>query len=225
MKILALETTELAGSLAAMDGGKLLLELALDHQKQSACTVAPGIRQLLADIGWKPRDVDLVAVTVGPGSFTGLRVGLATAKTFAYCVQAGILGVGTLETVAAAAPDEVARLSIAVDAQRGQVVAGEFCRDGTRELVPTAPAELLDAEAWLSGLPGEVWASGPALRRYAGRVPSHARLLPREYWSPSAAQVARLAARDWAAGRRDDLWTLLPIYSRLSAAEEKWDSR
>ena len=77
------------------------LRLALDPARRSARTLAPGIRHLLADAGWTPRDVALVAVSIGPGSFTGLRLGVMTAKAFAYAVGAPVLGIGTLEVIAA----------------------------------------------------------------------------------------------------------------------------
>ena len=197
----------------------------MNPDQQSARSLAPAIKRLLQEVGWKPADVELVAVTIGPGSFTGLRLGLATAKTFAYAVGANILGVGTLETIAAAAPEHASPLSVAVDAQRGDVVAGEFQMGPDGWFLASGPPRLMPSSAWLASLSPETYVSGPALRRYADHVPSHAIVLPDELWSPSAAQVGRLAVRDWTAGRRDDLWSLLPIYSRRSAAEEKWEQR
>ena len=88
MRILALETTEMAGSLAAMHDRKLLAEIELDSKQRTAQSLAPGMKTLLAEAGWRPTDVELVAVTIGPGSFTGLRLGVTTAKTFAYAVGA-----------------------------------------------------------------------------------------------------------------------------------------
>ena len=80
-------------------------------------------------------------------------------------------------------------------------------------------------DAWLSSLEAGTHLSGPILRRYISRIPSHLSCLAPELWTPTAAQLGRLAARDWAAGRRDDLWSLAPVYSRSSAAEEKWKLR
>jgi len=88
VRILALETTEMAGSLAAMHDGKLLAELELDPRQRTAQSLAPGMKTLLAKVAWRPADVELVAVTIGPGSFTGLRLGITTAKTFAYALGA-----------------------------------------------------------------------------------------------------------------------------------------
>jgi tRNA threonylcarbamoyladenosine biosynthesis protein TsaB len=223
VRILALETTERVGSVAATSDGNLLLELNLDSEKRSAQSLAPGIETLLARVGWRPGDVELVAVTVGPGSFTGVRVGVATAKAFAYAVGADILGVDTLEAIAARAPAEVPRLSVAVDAQRGQVVARLFERGADGWFHPAGPADLVDLDAWLRGVPPGTSITGPILRKAAGHVPDGVPMIDSHDWAPTAAAVARVALRDYAAGRRDDVWSLLPRYSRRSAAEEKWD--
>jgi tRNA threonylcarbamoyladenosine biosynthesis protein TsaB len=225
VRIVAIETTESIGTVAALIDGNLLLELELDAGKRSAQSLAPGLKALLEKVAWRPDGVNLVAVTAGPGSFTGLRVGVATAKAFAYCAKADILGMDTLEVIAARAPDHVADINVAVDAQRGQVVAARFCRDPGGWFRLVAPAKLLDIEAWLGGLPHASMISGPVLRKIAGRVPDHVRILDHQCWSPSAAAVGRVAARDYAQGRRDSVWALVPRYSRRSAAEEKWEAR
>ena len=225
VRIVALETTETIGSVAALADGKLLSELKLDPDKRTAQSLAPGLKTLLEEIRWAATDIDLVAVSVGPGSFTGLRIGVTTAKTLAYCAKADILGVDTLEVVANAAPDGVDIVSVAVDAQRGQVVAGLFRRGADGWFEPVAPARLVKIADWLDTIPPGVAVSGPILRKLAGRLPGHVATLPPECWSPTAAQVGRLAARHHAAGRRDDVWTLVPRYSRPSAAEEKWEQR
>ncbi|OHB72229.1 MAG: tRNA (adenosine(37)-N6)-threonylcarbamoyltransferase complex dimerization subunit type 1 TsaB [Planctomycetes bacterium RBG_13_63_9] len=222
VRILALETTEMIGSVAAMQDRNLLSERMLSTQQRSAQSLAPGLRSLLKQVRWRPADVELVAVSIGPGSFTGLRVGVATAKAFAYAAGAEILGVDTLQVIAAAAPDEIPALSAAVDAQRGQVVAQSFERDSDGWPQPSGAAELIDAYLWLQGLAAGAVVTGPVLGKLADRVPGHVTVLDAKYWPPKAASVARLAARDHAAGLRDDLWSLVPRYSRRSAAEEKW---
>jgi tRNA threonylcarbamoyladenosine biosynthesis protein TsaB len=225
MRLLALETTEREGSLAAMSNGKLLAELSLEHTKRSAQSLAPAMIALLDQVGWRPVDVQVVAVAGGPGSFTGLRIGVTTAKVFAYAVGADILGVNTLEAIAAAAPEEVAKVSVVMDAQRGQVVARCYRRRSDGWFEPAEPERLLDAERWMEQLPPGIAVSGPILAKLAARLPSHVRVLDRRCWPPRASAVARLAARDYALGRRDDLWTVVPHYCRQSAAEEKLQRR
>jgi tRNA A37 threonylcarbamoyladenosine modification protein TsaB len=127
--------------------------------------------------------------------------------------------------IAAAAPDEVRRLSAAVDAQRGDVVAGLFRRESDGWCVHVGPARLVPADTWLRELPAEVPVTGPILRKFSERLPPGVRALDAAFWAPRAGNVARVAAHLHAAGRRDDLWTLVPLYSRRPAAEEKWEEK
>jgi tRNA threonylcarbamoyladenosine biosynthesis protein TsaB len=220
-RILSLETSGLTGSVAAAADGKVLAELQLDPQRRSAQSLAPAIKSILEQLAWRPSDVQLLAMTIGPGSFTGLRVGVATAKVFAYAAGAEVLGVSTLETIAAAAPESISSVSAAIDAQRGDVVAQLYRRGTSAWLQPSGEPVLLTLEQWLRSLPHGCAISGPALKKMAGTRPNVAIVDP-EFWTPTAANVAKLAHRDYQAGRRDDLWSLLPWYSRPSAAEEKW---
>ncbi len=229
MRILALETTDKTGGVAALDDSNLLLELTLDQSQRSAQSLAPGMRQLLENVGWQTAQVELVAVSIGPGSFTGLRVGVTAAKVFAYAIGAESLGIDTLETIAANAGDAVVRpgstVSVVMDAQRGEVVVQSFARRTDGWFEPAGPQELLDADAWLARLASDAIVTGPGLLRLADRLPQGVVALDQELWRPRAAMVGRLAARHYAEGRRDDLWKLVPRYYRRSAAEEKWDAR
>ena len=230
MKILAIETTERIGTVAAMCDGAIVCRRDLDHAQRSAQSLAPGIKAIWDEAGWQPTDVDLVAVTIGPGSFTGLRIGVTTAKTLAFCLDAEILGIDTLETIAAAAPADVEHLTVAIDAQRNEVVVQSFQRDVDGWMAPTLdadtgspkPAQLIDIDDWLENLSPDTVLSGPILKKFSDRLPQGISALAPELWRPTAEGVARLAARHYAAGRRDDVWRLVPVYSRQSAAEEKW---
>ena len=150
---------------------------------------------------------------------------MTTAKVFAYCVGAEILGLDTLDVIAAAAPAEISRVSVAVDAQRGQVVAATFARGKDGSFLPVEPSQRVNVSRWLSNVQSGVFFSGPVLRKLSGRVPEGVLLLREEHWSPTAVALGRLAARQYAAGRRDDVWSLVPRYSRKSAAEEKWEAK
>ena len=224
MRILALETADKTGTVAALSDDNLLAELELEHTQRSAQSLAPGIEALLKQVGWAPADVQLVAVAVGPGSFTGLRIGVTTAKVFAYAVGASVLGVDTLDAIAAAAPTDCPTIWAALDAQRGEVVVEQFgpAVAGRRE--PIGPQRLMAIEAWLAELTPGVAVTGPVLHRLLDRMPTGVEILDRRYWNPRAAAIGQLAARYYAEGRRDDLLKLVPHYCRRSAAEEKLDS-
>ncbi|MBN1393594.1 MAG: tRNA (adenosine(37)-N6)-threonylcarbamoyltransferase complex dimerization subunit type 1 TsaB [Pirellulales bacterium] len=241
MRILAIETTDKTGGAAVLDDCNILAEKTLDRNQRTAQALAPAIKTLLERVGWSPKDVQLVGVSVGSGSFTGLRIGVTTAKVFAYAVGAEILGINTLEAIALAGSCKTACqsvLHVAVDALRGDVVAQPFSIPSPGQVRSLGRQELLPVERWLERLKPADFVSGPALGTClaalgatadlsssgALRLPSGARALDRELWFPRASAVGRLAAMHYAAGRRDNLWTLTPHYCRRSAAEEKWEA-
>jgi tRNA threonylcarbamoyladenosine biosynthesis protein TsaB len=223
MKILAIETTDTAGSVALLEDNQVQAEVRLNLDQRSAQSLAPAIQEQLQKLGWKPGEVKLVGVAIGPGSFTGLRVGVTTAKTFAFAVKADVVGLNTLEVIAAQAPAGVDQISVVVDAQRQQLFAAtmEHTAAGTWQwVVPTA---IVDIDAWLTALqPGSV-VSGPGLQLLTGRLPNGINVLPTELWAPKAATVGALALHRKQAGMLDDAEQLVPIYFRRSAAEEKRD--
>jgi tRNA threonylcarbamoyladenosine biosynthesis protein TsaB len=168
----------------------------LESPRRSAQALAPALDDVLRQAGWKPRDVQLVAVTVGPGSFTGLRIGVTTAKTLAYAVGADIIGVNTLEVIACQTPIDVSRVAVAIDAQRRQVYAAEFTRTEGGALDWVEETAIVDAEAWLAGLNERAAASGPALSTLAAGCDESCRQTP----------TPRLSGRPIAMGRRDDVF-------------------
>ncbi len=224
MNVLALETTEALGSVAAWRDGNLLTQLRLMEGQRSAGSLVPALRELRAAAGWRTRDIGLVAACIGPGSFTGLRVGVTAAKTLAYCAGAEVLGLDTLQVIAVGCPQSAERLGIAVDAQRGQVAAGLFRRDEQGWPIAQADWQVLDLDAWLGSFPRGTAIAGPILRRAIDRVPPGVEVLDSAFWAPTAAAAARLAEHLYAAGQRDDLWKLAPRYSRKPAAVEKWEA-
>lgn len=225
MRIVAIETTDQAGTVAALNQQDVLREIQLAPHQRSAQSLAPALATLLRDVGWRPSDVQLVATVIGPGSFTGLRVGLTTARFLAYAADAAILGVDAFQTVLQRVPRDVSRVSAAVDAQRGDVVARPFQRHAVEGWQAEGPEQLVPLADWLGAIPHGCWLTGPALLRYHARVPAGLRVLDRELWTPTAGAAGQVAAREYEAGRRDNLFALAPRYSRRSGAEEKWELR
>src|SRR5262245_50788842 len=108
MRILAIETSGQRGSIAILnsqgDSLSTLGQTILAADCRTAQSLAPALKSLLADAGWPSKSVELVAVAVGPGSFTGLRIGVTTAKAFAYAVGAQVIGINTLAVLAHQSP-------------------------------------------------------------------------------------------------------------------------
>jgi len=226
MRILAIESSINNGTVAAFEAGQLVRELALDTDRRSTQTLAPAIRDLLADLDWRPGDVQLVAISIGPGSFTGLRVGIATGATFAYAVGARVLGIDTLAASAERLPDEVTEAVVAADAQRGDWMVGRYLRDAEGAWNREGDLQLVAAREWLAQLPPETVLTGPALTAASfGRIQESAESMPTladpSIFNPAASMIARIARRAHEQGIHQELGDIRPIYSRPSAAEEK----
>ena len=243
-RILALETADVAGSVALACDGAIIEERALPSEQRSAQSLAPTLRSVIDANGWRASEFDVVAVTIGPGSFTGLRVGVATAKAFAWAVNANIIGVDTLDAIAyeissrAVFPSAVACasqfvLSVGVDAQRGDSAVRDYyiTRDSSGRAERPVRVEtryrVVSNKEWLSRgaqrAETPILFAGPGLRRVKNisALVDVEHVVDAAYWNPSARGVAlvafpRIENRDF-----DDVWRLAPEYSRLAAAEEK----
>lgn len=183
------------------------------------------MKQILRDVDWKPSDVERVAVTVGPGSFTGLRIGVTTAKTFAYAVGAEVLGIDSLEVIAAQVLAETDRVWTAINAQRGELFVAEYACGDDRELVCVSPTRIVTAQSWIQELASGTYVAGPDFDKFESAWFEHLRRVDPPLGRPMAVTVGRLAAEKFAAGERGDVWGLVPEYHRKSAAEEKRLSR
>ncbi|SFI65858.1 tRNA (adenosine(37)-N6)-threonylcarbamoyltransferase complex dimerization subunit type 1 TsaB [Planctomicrobium piriforme] len=218
---LGIETSGRAGSVALAVDGVLVGERDLAASgRRHARTLVPEVRELLASQGLAARDVNLVAVSIGPGSFTGLRVGVVCAKTLAYAVGCPIVGVDTFLAVAAAQSD-LGRVWVIDDALRGDVFAGEYARVDGRWKCEQTP-RLIPVSDWRALLAADAVVTGPGIATLAADLDGMI-LGAAEFRIPHARQVVALGDMLASEGRLDDPWTLSPFYMRRSAAEEKAD--
>ncbi|MFI4874343.1 MAG: tRNA (adenosine(37)-N6)-threonylcarbamoyltransferase complex dimerization subunit type 1 TsaB, partial [Blastopirellula sp. JB062] len=107
MKLLALETSLRQSSFALLEGDQLLRQVDIDPQRRTAAALTPALDEAFDQVGWKPPQIELIAVSHGPGSFTGLRIGVATAKALSYVSGAQVLGIDTLRVIAAQSPEDI----------------------------------------------------------------------------------------------------------------------
>ena len=127
MKVLAFDTSSKALSVALLEEENRLAELTLTIKKNHSITLMPTIEFLMTSIDWKPTDLDRIVVAEGPGSYTGLRIAVATAKTLAQTLKIDLVGVSSL---LALVPEEIEGLAIPVmDARRNHVYAGFYQED------------------------------------------------------------------------------------------------
>lgn len=240
MKILALETSGFVADVALLDAGSTGVQPVatkqLPGQPRTAQTLAPAIAELLRELEWQPSSIDLVVVAVGPGSFTGLRLGITTAKVFAYAADAQIHGVNTLTAIASNAAElveslpNVHRIFSLMDAQRNQLFVASYAADVLRDknaLQAITETCIVDDDAWLNSLTSSDLVIGPGLKQLREPLADlvqqrQIQAAPEHLWQPRAIEVGELAWRDLQAGSSGtDVWNLVPQYYRQSAAEEK----
>jgi tRNA threonylcarbamoyladenosine biosynthesis protein TsaB len=227
MKILAFETSGQLGSVALLEtaDGKLVstIERETPADQRTARSLLPTTQELLRENGWRSADIELVAVTTGPGSFTGLRIGVVAAKTLAYAVGAKLVGVHTLAAMAEPFETRTQRLWTILDAQRQELFVASF--DPARSVVDQAepPTDILPIDEWIAQLAAGDQVAGPPLAKLRDALPAKVSIADERLWNPTAAAVGRLGIALFTRGREVSSLELVPDYFRKSAAEEKAD--
>ena len=178
---------------------------------------------LLSEQSWSARDLDAVAVGRGPGSYTGLRVGIMSAKTMAYVTGCPLVAIDTFAVVAGQTPGGE-RIDIIADAQKEAVYVQGFEREGA-SWRPIDVLRILEFGAWLEGRDATACVGGPGLARYRERLPGDVVVTPSDCWTPGLDSVLSLARSRLDAGERDDPFALEPLYLRASSAELQWRDR
>jgi tRNA threonylcarbamoyladenosine biosynthesis protein TsaB len=215
MRVLALETSTLAGGVALVDGERLVAEYVLDVSVTHSERLMAAVDRLLADARWAPRDLEGIAVSIGPGSFTGLRIGVSTAKGLAWALGVPIAAVPTLDAMAATLPWAALPVCPVLEARRAEVYASLYRHDGDGlrrewEYLALAPAELAARLTEPTLLIGD---------GAAGITSPHARRPPPPRRVPSPACVAVLGRERLRLGDSVGAAELTPLYLRPSQAE------
>ncbi len=217
-RILAIDTTGESGSLAALENGVIVAEALLRPPQTFSNTLFTHVRELLERAGWDVTDVDVFAAAAGPGSFTGVRVGIAAVKGLAEATGRRVAAVSNLEALAffGSAPLRAAVL----DARRGQVFAALF--DAQLNMIRPERVALLPD--WLAGLPGgtvEFLTLDPPLVRPALAGTSFESAKVTEVPHALARAVAHIAA----CREPSDAAAIDANYVRRSDAELFWKDR
>jgi tRNA threonylcarbamoyladenosine biosynthesis protein TsaB len=197
----------------------------LDEARRHARDLVPAVADLLAARRWQPKDVQLVVVSRGPGSYTGLRVGIMSAKTFAYVTGCTLLAIDTFAAIASQAPGEANHVDVLADAQQNKVYVQSFARLKTGVWAPASQLHIESVADWLAGRDPNAWVTGPGLHVYGSRLPEGTAVVETSAWDPQAESLLKIALARYRAGERDDSWTVEPLYLRPSSAEEKWRQR
>jgi tRNA threonylcarbamoyladenosine biosynthesis protein TsaB len=224
MKILAIETSTRVWSVALLDQDQVAACPDIDRNLPISRALIPMIQTGVAQAGWRPEQLNLIAVSAGPGAFTGLRIGITAAKTIAYALHCPLVAchsLGVLAAAAAQAEDWPLDLQLCpvIPAERGEMFVStlRFARPWQPEFVkpisvalPASISESLPRDAVLTGPGLSRWPNACALRKADSNV-----------WDPSAEILGHLAREKFRRGETDDPFHLVPHYHRPSYAEEK----
>lgn len=228
MKLLSLETSAVAASCCVTDGDKILSQAAVNAGLTHSRTLMPMVEAVLSSADLTPADLEAVAVAVGPGSFTGIRIGVATAKGLAFPADLPCVAVSTLEAMAyrLLGLPLSGRVCAVMDARCKQVYTATFVIDNgalTRE-TPDEAIAIDDLFARLKEADSPVYliGDGAAMCYDLGKdvLPQLTRL-PAQLQMQDATGVAAVAARELAAGNTVKGEQLLPTYLRLPQAERE----
>ena len=212
MTVLAFDTSSKALSLAILEDKQLLAETTINIKKNHSITLMPAIDFLMASLDWTPKDLDRIVVAEGPGSYTGLRIAVATAKTLAHTLNIELIGMSSLLSLV---PRQQEGLLVPLmDARRNNVYAGFY--ENAKPVMPEAHlsfAEVLEkvTDAEQVTFVGEV---GPFVEQIQEQ-------LPQASYQETLPNAANLALWAWDK-KADSLHDFVPNYLKRVEAEENW---
>lgn len=225
LKVLAIETSSRVGSLALAVGTELLAVQEFQRNMRHVAELLPAMDRATAKLGWRAQDLDEVYVSAGPGSFTGLRIGITVAKTLAMACTVRLVAVSSIEIIAANAPADAMHVGVVLDAKRGQVFAGRFERRNG-QLARTLKACLMDPSTFVSQSAKPILLLGEGIKYHQDALKAESvQLGPESLWQPKAQAVCKIG---WVMGRRGEFTdpaSLGPIYLRVPEAQELWNKR
>lgn len=227
-RILGLETSGRLGSVALADETGVVASAGLFGEMKHVSELMPAIDGLLKDQDWPADSLTDVYVSIGPGSFTGLRIGVAIARTLGWSIGARIVAVPTMNCLACNALEArpaPAHLALVLDAKANLMYTAVFeLRDG--EYVKTVDACLAEPRAFLSRCPRPLAVLGEGVPRHRAAIEaSGATILPAELWPGRAENVIRVGAVLAEQGQFTAPGDLVPLYIRRPEMEERWERR
>lgn len=231
MKILAIESSSAVAGAALTDGDQLVYEAYSHHKRNHSQILMPLVESVLAAAELPLSQVDIFAVTIGPGSFTGLRIGISTVKGLAMAWDRPVAPIPTLELLAFQLPYASGCVAPILDARRDQVYTGLFAWEG-EALKQLQGAQALPIEMWTDKLgiyPGTILFTGdgvPVFRNHiVGALGSKARFAPAHLRLQRASAAAVLAADYSRQGKCVQSSDLMPFYLRMSQAEQRRENQ
>lgn len=233
MNMLAVDTSSLVATVAVMNEEKLLGEYTINSPMTHSGKLMPIIEELLSTLDLSMGDIDYIAVSRGPGSFTGVRIGIATVKGLAHVRNIPIVGVSSLEGLAYNIPYGEELICPIMDARRNQVYTGvyKWIDYGLKEVVEEAPLSIDELMAELKKRKEKVIFLGDGLSRYKEEIINNlgdrAVFAPRFVNMQRASSIAQLAFDKMAKKdlKPESYHSITPVYLRKSEAERQYEEK
>jgi len=223
--ILAVETSGRMGSAAVAAGEQVLAEKTFSGPMRHSAELFPAVCSLLETAGRRASEIEQVYISVGPGSFTGLRIAVTMAKIMNLAEAVKIVAVDTLDVIAANASDyierekaDIERVAAVLDAKRGQFFIAAYQRRKYQweKVLQDSLMSVSQFFQWFAGSAKPLWLLGEGLVYYREKFAAEGiDFLPEQYWVPSAKKVHLLGWEKGLAGEFADAMTLVPNYLRL----------
>lgn len=225
-RALAIETSGRIGSVALAEDGRVLAESQFPHGLQHAAEIIPMIDGLCRAQKWLPGELEELYVSAGPGSFTGLRIGITLAKTMAMATGLRLVAVPTVRVLVENAPVEARHVIIVLDAKREQIFTARFEREGDG-WIEQEGAHLDSLTAMIERSPRPVHLLGEGIPYHRKFIPGDesAIVTAEESWRARAGVVAMLGKRLAERGEFAEPDQLTPIYIRIPEAEERLNAK
>jgi tRNA threonylcarbamoyladenosine biosynthesis protein TsaB len=231
MKVLALESSSAVASAAIVDEHKLVAECILNHKKTHSQKLLPMVEKVLDSAELRVQDIDAFAVAYGPGSFTGLRIGVCTVKALAQAFNKPVIGVSTLDGLAYNMACATGLICPIMDARRDQVYTSIYKWDchGLHRLDEYMAIPVNNLVDMLKKWDKPVSFCGDGVFVYRDVVQEEMKdraiFAPPTHVMQRASSIAWLGLKKVLKGCTQNYWELQPFYLRKSQAEQKFDKR
>jgi tRNA threonylcarbamoyladenosine biosynthesis protein TsaB len=228
MYVLGIETSTKTGSVAIVSESGIIAQYSLNIEVTHSERLMATVDRVLKDTGLAIAKLDGFAVAIGPGSFTGLRIGLSTVKGLAFATGKPVAAVPTLQALAWNLPYAAYPVCPMLDARKNEVYAALYTYDGTA-FAQVMPEMTIPIRGLAEKISGKTLFTGEAAHLYRREIEkqfgSEARFAPLSAALPSAATVAELGLGMIKSGNRTDPDSLTPLYIRRPEAEVAWEKR
>ena len=233
MLILAIDSSTKVGSVSLINDNKLVAESLLNLKLNHSPRLMPEIIDLLEKTDYQLEDVTGIGVTVGPGSFTGTRIGVATAKTLAQSLEVPIVSVSTLEVLAYSLKHVSGYICPLIDARRSRVFSSLYSGSGVEGVefklqTEEALINIDDLLVELKDIAEPIYFVGAVVNNYKFKLAENIKkpqFVEHSFNLPRAGAVANLARVKLESGESDQLFALTPNYLKRSQAEIQWEAK